>query len=398
MPSDESFWITARKLLCLDPLKINLNAGTLSPTPIPILEAVTALRKQMATNPSDFVWRQMPPLIERARARLAEYLCCDGRDLLLIPNTTFGINIITTSIHLRAGSEILTTDHEYGAMMYCWRRLEGRDRLKIRMIELPYRTEEPAEIVDAFEKRITEDTRVLYFSHVNTTTGLVMPAKQLCDLARRRGLLSVVDGAHAPGMIPLDLNGLRADFYAGNCHKWLMSPAGAGFLHVASHRKSMLAPLITSWGNEYDPKRAEDDSTLGGTFWQRDFEFHGTVDRCPQLVLPQCLDFGASLGGDSAVLKRTWQLSDYLRESMAACGLACATPKNQSLNGGAMTAFDFPCDDVIKMRDRLWNEFDIECPVTEAAGKKFLRVSTGWFTTTDEIDRLATALKELSTR
>jgi isopenicillin-N epimerase len=394
---DDSFWLAVRQQVCLDRSKINFNAGTLSPTPVPVLEAVTDLRRRMAANPSDFVWRQTPPLLDRARARLAEYLRCNPPDLLLIPNSTFGINLIASSLRLRPGSEILTTDHEYGAMMYCWRRLALRDKLRIRAIDLPYRTEAPAEIVDAFARAITDETRVLFFSHVTTTTGLVLPAKPLCDLARQRGLLSVIDGAHAPGMIPLDLSDLGADFYVGACHKWLMAPAGAGFLHVPPHRKSMLQPIITSWGYDYDVKHAEHDSALGGTFWQRDFEFHGTVDRCPQMVLPESLDFRASLGGDSAVLKRTWQLSDYLRAALAACGLACATPASRSLTGGALTAFDFPCDDLIRMRDRLWHEFHIECPVTEAAGKTFLRVSTGWFNTTGEIDKLAAAVRVIAT-
>jgi isopenicillin-N epimerase len=388
-----SFWLNARKLLPLDPVKINFNAGTLSPTPLPILESVNHIRRQMATNPSDFVWRQAPLLLDNARASLADYLRCNRADLLLLPNASFGVNLVASSLRLRPGSEILTTDHEYGAMTYCWQRLAKRDGLSIRRIELSYRSEDPAEIVDAFSRSITDETRVLFFSHVTSTTGLVLPARQICTLARQRGLLSVVDGAHAPGMIPLDLANVGADFYAGNCHKWMMAPASAGFLHVSAHRKSLLSPLITSWGHHYDPARAEEDSQWGGTFWQRDFEFHGTVDRCPQMVLPTCIDFRNSLGADAAVLKRAWQLSDYLRSTLTAAGLVCVTPQNSSLNGGALTAFDFPCDDVIKARDRLWHEHHIECPITEAAGKTFLRVSTGWFNTTDEIDRLAVAVR-----
>jgi isopenicillin-N epimerase len=394
--SDDAFWLEARRrYLQSDPDKVNLNAGTLSPTPIPVQEAVNGLRRRMIQNPSDFLWRQSPPLLDRSRARLAHYLNCRPADLLLLPNITFGVNLITSSLRLRPGSEILTTDHEYGAMIFAWQRLAKRDGLRLRQLELPYRTEAPDEIVAAFQRAIGDETRVLFFSHVSSTTGLVLPAKQLCKLARQRGLLSVVDGAHAPGMIPLDMHDLGADFYAANCHKWLMAPAGAGFMHVAAHRKSMLAPIITSWGYDYDATKSDQDSSHGGTFWQRDMEFHGTTDRCPQMVLPECLDLRQSLGGDSAVLKRTWQLSDYLRQKLAACGLACATPKNESLNGGAMTAFDFPCDDVIAMRDRFWNEFRIECPVTRAAGKTFLRVSTGWFNTTEELDRLADAVRAI---
>lgn len=388
---DASFWQDARnRHILLDPHKINLNSGTLQPTPRPVLHAADGFREMMVRNPSDFVWRQLPPLIQTARSRLAEYLHCDAADLLLLPNITFAINLITSSIKLEPGDQILTTDHEYGAMIYAWNKLEQRFGAKVTPIQLPYRSEDPAEIVAAFEKGITNQARVLFFSHVMTSTGLLVPAEQLCELARQRGILSVVDGAHAPGTVPVNLSKIRADFYGANCHKWLMAPAGAGFLHVAPNRKSMIAPIVISWGSAYESHQAEQDSGNGGSRWQWDLEFHGTADRCPQMAIPAALDFRQSLGGDDAILSRTRDLSNYARKALRR--LTCVTPQNDALTCGALTAFEFPCDDVIQMRDRLWHEHHIECPVTSAAGKTFLRVSTAWFNTTDEIDALARAV------
>jgi isopenicillin-N epimerase len=392
----EAFWQNARRLIPLDARKINLNAGTLWPTPIPVLNAVDRFRRMMAGNPSDFVWRQLPPLITAARTQLAEYLHCEPADLLLLPNITFAINILTASLRLKPGSEILTTDHEYGAMLYAWQRLARRDGLQLSQIRLPYDCEDPREIVDAFERGVSDDTRVIFFSHVTTSTGLLMPAAELCMLARQRGVLSVVDGAHAPGMVSVDLSQIRADFYAANCHKWVMAPAGAGFMHVAPHRKSMLAPVITSWGYAHDPAKAEEDSGNGGTRWQWDLEFHGTADRCPQMAIPAALELRVSLGGDDAVIRRNRSLSAHARRVLTEkCGLKCATPASDGLGCGAIVAFEFPTDDVIKTRDRLWHEHHIECPVTSAAGKTFLRVSTAWFNTDQEIDALADAVGQL---
>src|SRR5262245_46658346 len=136
-----------------------------------------------------------------------------------------------------------------------------------------------------------------------------MPGAQLCKLARERGLLSVIDGAHAPGMISIDLRAIGADFYAANCHKWMMAPAGAGFMHMPRESRKLIAPPITSWGYEYDPAEAEEPSPLGGSKWQASFEFHGTSDRTPQMVLPQVLDFRAELGGDQATLARSRDLT-----------------------------------------------------------------------------------------
>src|SRR5688500_13410922 len=228
--ADESFWQAKRGLVALPAGKVNLNAGTLSPTPLPVLAAVNRLRGQMARDPSDFLWRRTGPLIERARERVARYVNCDARDLLLLPNATYAINVVVNALRLPRGAEILTSDHEYGAMMFTWRRAAARNGWTVREVELPFQTEDPEEIVEAFRRAIGEATKVLYFSHGTTTTGLVLPARELCALARERGLLAIVDGAHAPGMVPLDIGAIGADFYAANCHKWMMSPPGAGFV------------------------------------------------------------------------------------------------------------------------------------------------------------------------
>src|SRR5688572_7012032 len=319
--ADESFWRSKRQLMALPAGKVNLNAGTLSPTPLPVLAAVNRLRGQMARDPSDFLWRRTGPLIERARARVAQYVNCDARDLLLLPNATYAINVVVHSLQskLPRGAEILTSDHEYGAMTYTWRRAAGRVGWTVRQVTLPFQTEDPEEIVEAFRRAVGPGARVLYFSHGTTTTGLVLPARQLCALARERGLLSIVDGAHAPGMVPLDVRRIGADFYAANCHKWMMSPPGAGFLHVGPAHKSSVESLVTSWGFDYDRANAEAPSVIDATCWQYDHEFHGTVDRCAQMVLPDALDFRESLGGDGAIRARVREIAQYARDRLSAC-------------------------------------------------------------------------------
>src|SRR4051812_34180349 len=232
--TDEQLWTERRLEMILDPDSANLNAGTLSPIARSVFDAVTDLRRRQAAAPSDFCWRQTPPLINRARASLAKYLHCREGDLLLLPNVTFAINIVTNSLKLPAGSEILTSDHEYGAMRMCWRRFAARHDVTVREIAMPYRAEDPQEIVDAFARAISPKTRVVFFSHCTTSTGLLLPAREITQAVRARSdALVIIDGAHAPGMIPLNLEKIGADFYGANCHKWIMAPAGSGFLHVA---------------------------------------------------------------------------------------------------------------------------------------------------------------------
>jgi isopenicillin-N epimerase len=379
-------------------MKMNLNAGTLSPTPGPVLEAVTRLRQMQSDQPSDFLWRQTPRLLKRSRNALAKFLKVKPDDLLLLPNVTFAMNLAVTALRLPRGSEILMTDHEYGAMVYCWQRWAKERGWKLRQFKLPYTTEDPGEIVAAVAKAIRPATRVLFFSHVTSTTGLVLPAAELCRLARRRGLISIVDGAHAVGMVPVNLtsrgsdipvatgrgknavpttidSAIGADFYGANCHKWLMAPLGCGFLHVAGSKfKKQMEPLVTSWG-------------WAGKDWQNNMEFHGCTDRTPQMVLPEVLAFRKSLGGETAIRCHARQLTEYARLKIP---LLPVTPRSE-----AMIAFELPAWHPLVTKNILWERFGIECPVTKANKKHFLRVSVAWFTTTREINALANALRKL---
>ncbi|MBC8105955.1 MAG: aminotransferase class V-fold PLP-dependent enzyme [Anaerolineae bacterium] len=393
--NDDHFWTERRREMVLDPNSVNLNGGTLSPVPKPVFDAVTDLRRRQAAAPSDFCWRQTPPLINRARTSLANYLHCREADLLLLPNVTFAINIITRSLKLPAGSEILTSDHEYGAMLFCWQRFAREHDVTIRQITLPHRTEDPGEIVDAIANAISLKTSVVFFSHCTTSTGLILPAREITQAVRARSdALVIIDGAHAPGMVPLNLDEIDADFYGANCHKWLMAPAGSGFLHVAAQRRTLLESLITSWGWEYDRTKYEDDSTWGGNFWQRDLEFQGTLDRCPQMAIADALEFRESLGGDRAIAERCRYLTNYAREKLGAVGLTCIAPKNPAFTG-SLISFEFPCNNPIEIRDRFWNEFHIECPVTDTSVGRFLRVSCAWFNSPGDLDRLAAAVAQM---
>jgi isopenicillin-N epimerase len=389
---DDSFWGIRRRSLMLAPGEAQLNAGTLSPTPRPVFEAVVRLRRRQAESPTDFIARQGPVLIQRSRARLATFLHADPADLLLIPNVTFALNIVAASVPLRRGDEVLMTDHEYGAMAACWRRTAKEAGAAVREFRLPYGAEDPDTIVDAFRFAIAPPTRVLFFSHVTCSTGLVIPAAAVCAMARRRGVTTVIDGAHAPGMVPVDLDRIGADFYGANCHKWLMSPIGCGFLHARRARKTLLRSIVTSWGWGYPTARREKDSGWGGSFWQRDFEFNGVSDRTPQMVLPEVLAFRRSLGGESAIARRVCSLLDYARSRLAGIGLVSATPLNPAMRG-AMIAFEIPRRVARDLRERIWSRFRVETAVSEAAGRHYLRVSVGWFNRREEIDRLARALQ-----
>lgn len=375
---------------------INLNAGTLHPTPDPVFDAVESLRRRQATQPSDFLWREGPARLAASRQALADFLGGDPRRLLLLPNVTFAMNLAVAALDLPAGSEILTTDQEYGAMLLLLQRQAARRGWTVRQVPLPTEPEDPRDLLYAIESSIAPSTRALFFSHVTSPTGLVLPADAIARLARHRGLRCIIDGAHAPGMVEVNLRAIDTDFYGANCHKWMMAPAGAAFLHVADRCRDLLTPLVGSWGLDVEPDQRDTPHPMaGGTRWHFLHEFHGTSDRTPQMVFPAVLDFRRSLGGEDAIRARFRQLTDHARRAIEAAGLRCATPGNPALRG-AMIAFALPANvDPEAWRERVWREHGIECPATRSGGKTWLRVSCSVFNTTADIDQLAHAVQAI---
>ncbi|HJT78698.1 MAG TPA: aminotransferase class V-fold PLP-dependent enzyme [Gemmataceae bacterium] len=393
--TDPDFWAAARARMLLDPAAVNLNTGSFGPLPRPVFDRATELRRRLAEEPMDFLIRQAPPLLWEARERLTAFLGTAPHRLAFTANVTASVNVVASALRLVAPGEILLTDHEYGAMHWCWERAAARQGLTLRPFPLPAQAEDPAEIVAAFRAALTERTRLLFFSHVLSPTGLVLPARAICAEARRRGVLTVLDGAHAPAMIPLALDDLGADFYGGNCHKWLLAPTGSGFLHLGAGNEDRLQPLQVSWGWHHDRTHPDERDEFGSTLRLRALEFEGTRDPCPWLAVPAAIDFQAALGWDR-VRGRIAELTAYVRRRLSGvCGLTPATPANPALRG-ALTAFRLPAgaQHTTLQRD-LWQRFRIEAPVIDRPDATLLRVSTHFYNTEAEIDRLAEALPDL---
>jgi isopenicillin-N epimerase len=393
--SNPDFWAAARARMMLDPTTTNLNTGSFGPLPRPVFDRATELRRRLAEEPMDFLVRQAPPLLWEAREQLAAFLGADPRRLAFTANVTASVNLVAATLRLAAPGDILLTDHEYGAMHWCWERAAARQGLTLRTFPLPVLAEDPAEIVAAFRAALTERTRLLFFSHVLSPTGLALPAREICAEARRRGVLTVIDGAHAPAMIPVALDDLGADFYGGNCHKWLLGPTGSGFLYLGAVSEDRVQPLQVSWGWHHDRSRPDERDEFGSTPRLRALEFEGTRDPCPWLALPAAIDFQAELGWDR-VRGRIAELADHVRARLTGrCGLAPATPANPALRG-AMTAFRLPAaTDPVALRGGLWERHRIEAPVIDRPDGTLLRVSTHFYNTEAEIDRLAAALPAL---
>lgn len=388
-------WSAARAAMLLDPTVANLNTGSFGPLPRVVFERVTQLRQRLAEEPMDFLLRQLPPLLWQARTRLAEFLGGDARRLVFTANVSAAINLVANGLTLNSPGEILLTDHEYAAMHWCWERAAQRQGLTVRTFRLPILAEDPQAIVDSFRAALTERTRLAFFSHVLSPTGLVLPVREMCREAKSRGVLSVVDGAHAPAMVALSLADIGADFYTGNCHKWLLAPTGSGFLHLGAGRESCLQPMQVSWGWRPDRTKLDLPDDFGSTPRLRFYEFEGTRDVCPWLTVPTAIDFQQTLGC-AAIRVRNEALVEYTRERIGRLpGLTLATPRHPHLHG-FLTAFRLPpAADAPTWRRRLWEEFHIEAPIVERPEGWLLRVSTHFYNTEDEIEQLAAAIERL---
>jgi isopenicillin-N epimerase len=210
-----------RELFLIDPEVAFLNHGSFGATPRPVFERYQAWQRELERQPVEFLGRRFNTLMAEARATLGGYLNAPSDSLIFIPNATMGMNIIARSIALEPGDEVVSTDHEYGAIDRMWRVVCGEARAVYKPVAIPLPVTTHADLVERIWSAVTPRTRVLSVSHITSRTALRFPVEELCRRARDAGILSIVDGAHAPGQIPVDLAAIGADYYTANCHKWM---------------------------------------------------------------------------------------------------------------------------------------------------------------------------------
>jgi isopenicillin-N epimerase len=392
----DPFWAAARERMLLDQTVTNLNTGSFGPLSRPVFERVTELRRLLAAEPMNFFVRQLPPLLWEARCRLAQFIGGVPERLVFTENVTTAINLVASSLSIASPGEILLTDHEYGAMHWTWERAAQRLGLSMRTFPLPVMPDSPNEVVAAAVAAMTDRTRLFFFSHVLSPTGMVLPARELCAEAHKRGIITVVDGAHAPAFVPLNVSEIDADFYGANGHKWLLAPSGCGFLYYARRMEDRLMPLQVSWGWRPDRNRKPDEpDEFGTTPRLRFLEFEGTRDVCPWLAIPAAIDFQAEIGFER-IRGRVAELTAHVRKRLTGlAGLRLTTPAHPEMHG-ALTAFRLPAGlDPATLRRRLWEEYRIEAPIVERPDCFLIRTSTHFYNTEEEVDRLAQALPRL---
>ena len=272
-----------KNLFMLDPNVIYFNHGSFGATPVPVFEAYQNWQRELEKQPGAFLGGRHRELMLHARTVLADFLGTKAENVEFVNNATTGFNIIARSLDLKPGDEVLTSDMEYGAMDHTWRYMAYKKGFAYITREIPVPVKNASEFVEHFWQGVTPNTRVISLSHVTSSTAMIFPVEQICHRAREAGIITLIDGAHAPGQIDLSLDTMGADFYTGNLHKWVCAPKGSAFLYARPEMQKLVEPLVVSFGWEQDKTGPDRFIDL--------LEWTGTRDISPYLAGADAIHF-----------------------------------------------------------------------------------------------------------
>jgi isopenicillin-N epimerase len=386
-----------RALWPLDTRVTFLNHGSFGACPRAVLEEQGRLRDRLEAEPVRFLSRELEGLLDTARAALGAFVGAPADDLAFVPNATTGVNTVLRWLDLSTGDEVVATDHTYNACRNALNAAGARAGARIVVATLPFPVARPEQVVEAVLARVGPRTRLALVDHVTSPTGLVLPIERLVRELAARGVDALVDGAHAPGMVPLDLEDLGAAYYTGNCHKWICAPKGSGFLYVRRDRQAGVRPLVISHGA--NSPRADRSR------FRLEFDWVGTTDPTAYLTVPEAIRYMGSLlpGGWPALMAHNRATALAARDRLCAA-LGVPPPAPDSMIGSLVALpipegyVPAPVDgDRDPLHVALFDRFGLELPVFTwaALACRILRVSAQLYNTAADYERLAEALTAL---
>ncbi|WP_162126408.1 aminotransferase class V-fold PLP-dependent enzyme [Flavobacterium phycosphaerae] len=370
----------------LDTTITYLNHGSFGACPKPIFDAFQRFQLELETDPTDFIVKRQPNYLKTARESLAKFVGCEAQDLFFTSNPTFAINVIMRNIKLNPGDEILSTNHEYGAMDRTWNFYCKKSGAKyIRQnISLPVTSKE--QIIEEFWKGYNGNTKVVFLNQMSSATALIFPVKEICDRAKELGLITIIDGAHVPGHIDLNLTELNPDYYTGTLHKWMLAPKGSSFLYVKKEWQNDLEPLVVSWGYE---------SVAPGESQFLDYhELQGTRDISAFLCTPNVVEF-LEKNDWKTVSKNCKQI--VLNNYQRFCDLLNTEPI-APITGeflGQMASIPVNTNKPAELKNLLYNQYKIQVPVMSLNDGFYIRYSINAYNSQADLDRLYNALEEI---
>lgn len=385
---------THRKHWLIDPTVVFLNHGSFGACPRIVLQQQAYLRSQLESQPLRFFMREWEPLLDNSRDQLAQFVGADPEDIVFVPNATTGINSVLRSLEFTPGDELLTTNHEYNASRNALDFVAQRSGAQVVVAEVPFLINNPEQIIEAVLARVSNKTRLVLLDHITSQTALIFPLQPLIQQLQAQGIEVLIDGAHGPGMVQLNLRELGATYYAGNCHKWLCSPKGAGFLYVQRHKQEQIRPVTISHG-------ANSPRTDKSRF-QLEFDWLGTDDPTPYMCIPEAINFMGSLSplGWDELIQHNHDLVVSARQQISeALDYEILAPDTM-LGAMAVLPVPPPCRtwNYLKLHDVLLDKFGVEVQVVPWTSKYglLLRISAQIYNTIDDYQQLVDALVEIS--
>jgi isopenicillin-N epimerase len=374
-----------KDLFLLDPDITYLNFGSFGACPKPIFEDYINWQYLLEKDPVHFITENGPEFLKASKQALGEYINCNPDDLIFIPNPTYALNLVIRSLKLKEGDEVLTTNLEYGALDKTWKYYLNQTGAKYIQSEITLPIQSKEEFLSNFWKGFSAQTKIVFISQITSATGLILPVKEICIEAKKRGLITIVDGAHVPGHIDLDIIDLDPDFYTGACHKWMMTPKGCSFLYAKSSFQETLEPFIVSWGY---------DNNLKTNRFHEFQQFNGTRDFSAYLTVPAALKFmnehnwkNKSDSCKDLVLK----IAPNVFETTKSKPLA---PLNKDFFG-QLCSFEISCNNPVQLKRLLYCKYKIQIPVMEFNKMILLRFSIQTFNTETDVYKLIDALNEI---
>ncbi len=363
-----------------------LNHGSFGACPIPVFQEYQKWQRVMELQPIEFLGRHITLHLANARKKLAEFINCSANDIVYFPNPTTAINMVARSLDIKPGDEILATNHEYGALDRTWKFIAKKTGATYINHPIPIPISDKDDFINSFWSGVTDNTKFIFLSHITSPTALTFPVKEVCSMAKKAGIVSIVDGAHMPGQINLDVCEVGADIYVGACHKWLCAPKGSAFLYAHRRIQAQLDPLVISWGFEAD--KPSHSQFIDYHEWQ------GTRDMSAFLSVPAAIEFQKRIQWEKVRQACHSLLIDTLEELNNFTGIKPISPYNRDWFY-QMAALQLPDLNVDQLKSRLYDEFQVEVPIYLWNEKPFLRISIQGYNDERDTDALIKGLKVL---
>lgn len=363
-----------------------LNFGSFGATPKPIFDDYQNWQVALERDPVQFMTVRGTQYLKESRQSLANYIHCQEDDLVFVTNPSYALNIVAKSLDLKPGDEILSTDLEYGASDKAWDYYcskAGASYVR-QHITLPLSSKQ--QFIDDFFKGFSSKTKAVFISQITSSTALILPVKEICERAKEKGLLTIVDGAHGPGQIPVNLSELKADVYTGACHKWMMAPKGCSFLYVKKEIQHQFDPLIVSWGYKSEFPSA--------SLFLDYHQMQGTRDFSAFLTVPKVIDFLKENKWEEVSASCKKLVRDNAQRFCDLLGTKPLCPISDEFLG---QMFSIPIKPLSpeRLQRYLFQTYNIEIPVMRHGKDVYLRYSINAFNSQEDLDKLYVALKEI---